>query len=205
MLNGIDISQHDSSIDWSKVKNSGKVDFAIIRAGYGRVTCQKDSCFDKNYTEAKKQKLPLGVYWYSYATSVSDAKAEAKTCLECVGESELDLPIYYTIGEREILKFGRDKVSKIVKTFLTEIEKTGHKGGIYASKSVMETLINDDIKSKYSVWMAHAGKNGTTLNKTTYSGLMDLWQYSWKGKVDGVSEDVHLNRCYLDIDTAKKR
>jgi len=38
---GIDVSKHQGTIDWSKVK--GNVDFAIIRAGYGKLISQKDA------------------------------------------------------------------------------------------------------------------------------------------------------------------
>lgn len=204
MLNGIDVSVHNGSIDWNKVKNSGKVDFAIIRAGYGKVASQKDPKFEYNYKFAKDAGLKVGLYWYSYATSVSDAKAEAKVCLECIGKPTLDLPIYYDIEDKKTLNLGKDKVSKIAETFLTEIEKAGYKGGIYTSKSVMETLISDDIKNKYSVWVAHVGKSGAALKTTSYKGEKDIWQYSWKGKIDGISGDVDLDHCYLNLDTAKK-
>lgn len=204
MLNGIDVSKHNGSIDWNKVKNSGKVDFAIIRAGYGKVASQKDEQYIININGATKVGLKVGLYWYSYATSVSDAKAEAKVCLECIGEPTLGLPIYYDIEEKKTLSLGKDKVSKIAETFLAEIEKAGYKGGIYASKSAMETLIGDDIKNKYSVWVAHVGKDGATLKSTSYKGKKDIWQYSWKGKIDGISGDVDLDHCYLDLDSAKK-
>lgn len=41
-MNGIDVSKHNGAIDWAKVKASG-VEFAIIRAGYGKVIGQKDA------------------------------------------------------------------------------------------------------------------------------------------------------------------
>ena len=36
-IHGIDVSQHQGSIDWRKVKASG-IQFAMLRAGYGAVS-----------------------------------------------------------------------------------------------------------------------------------------------------------------------
>lgn len=46
-MKGIDVSKHNGVIDWAKVKTSG-VDFAIIRAGYGKTISQKDTPFKRN-------------------------------------------------------------------------------------------------------------------------------------------------------------
>lgn len=81
MLKGIDVSEHQGKIDWSAVKSSG-VDFAIIRAGYGREISQKDKQFENNYAGCKASGIPVGAYWYSYATSAEAAKLEAQVCLE---------------------------------------------------------------------------------------------------------------------------
>lgn len=45
MKNGIDVSKHNDNIDWRSVKQSGKVDFAILRAGYGKSIPQKETKF----------------------------------------------------------------------------------------------------------------------------------------------------------------
>ena len=77
MSKGIDVSKHNGTIDWAKVKASGKVDFAIIRAGYGKSISQKDAQFERNYAGAKAAGLPVGAYWYSYALTPAEAEAEA--------------------------------------------------------------------------------------------------------------------------------
>ena len=74
--NGIDVSKWQGSIDWQKVENDG-VDFAIIRKGYGKESPTKiDKKFDENYRNAKSVGIPVGVYHYSYADSVEDARKE---------------------------------------------------------------------------------------------------------------------------------
>lgn len=71
-IKGIDVSQYQGNIDFAKVKAAG-VMFAIIRAGFGKYTSQKDPYFEQNYKNAKAAGLDVGVYWYSYATSTADA------------------------------------------------------------------------------------------------------------------------------------
>ena len=44
-IHGIDVSQHQGSIDWRKVKASG-IQFAMLRAGYGASTV--DGEFERN-------------------------------------------------------------------------------------------------------------------------------------------------------------
>ena len=74
ILKGIDVSYAQGVIDWEKVKASGLVDFAILRAGYGRETTQVDTQFERNYAACKRLGIPVGVYWYSYATTAAEAE-----------------------------------------------------------------------------------------------------------------------------------
>lgn len=66
-MKGIDVSVHNGNIDWNKVKADG-IEFAILRAGFGRLEKQKDEKFEQNYAEAKAAGIPVGAYWYSYLT-----------------------------------------------------------------------------------------------------------------------------------------
>lgn len=198
MTNGIDISKHNGKVNWEKLT----VDFAILRAGYGKLDSQKDERFEENYSGAKKQKIPIGTYWYNYAVTAAEAAEEAKACLACIKGKNFELPVYYDIEEEKVLKLGKTRVSAIARAFLTEVEKAGYTVGIYATKSTLETLVADDIKEKYSVWLAHVGKGGAALSKTSYKGKYDIWQYGWKGKIDGISGEVDLDHCY--VETANK-
>ena len=65
MTTGIDVSVHNGTIDWGKAAK--KIDFAILRAGFGSVATQKDKNFDKNYNGCQKNGVKVGAYWYCYA------------------------------------------------------------------------------------------------------------------------------------------
>ena len=61
MTKGIDVSVHQGNIDWNKVKNDS-IEFAIIRAGYGRNLSQKDAQFENNYAGCKTNAISVGAY-----------------------------------------------------------------------------------------------------------------------------------------------
>ena len=190
MLKGIDISYHNGEIDFSKVKS--QVDFIIMRSGYGKKTTDsKEVKFDIYYEEAKKNNIPIGTYWYSYANTPEEALVEAQTFLNKVKGKKFEYPIFYDVEEKSILNQGKEIVSKIIKTFLEEVEKNGYLVGLYSSASYLENLVDDEIKDKYIIWVAQWGKN---IDKPKYNGKWDIWQYSSKGHIDGVqSQNVDLD------------
>ena len=99
MKNGIDVSRHKGVIDWKLVKNSNAVDFAIIRAGYGKSASQKDTMFERNYAGCIENNIPVGAYWYSYAASVEDAKKEAEVCISVLNGRKFEYPVYFDVEE----------------------------------------------------------------------------------------------------------
>ena len=98
---GIDVSKHNGVIDWEAVKASGKVEFAILRAGYGKLVSQKDVQFERNYSECKRLGIPVGVYWYSYAITPAEATAEALTFLKIIDGKQFEYPVWFDIEERK--------------------------------------------------------------------------------------------------------
>lgn len=198
-LLGIDVSKWQGKIDWKKVKADG-VQFAILRAGYGRELSQKDVTFEDNYKGCKANGIPCGIYWYSYATSPEDAVKEAKTCLEAIKGKQFEFPIYFDLEEKKQFDLGKEACTAIVKAFLETVEKAGYWVGLYMSKSYLETYITEDVRNRYAVWVAHYG-----VSKTTYKGQFGMWQKSSTGKVKGISGDVDLNECYIDYPAEIKK
>lgn len=189
MINGIDVSEHQGTIDWTKVST----DFVMIRAGYGREISQKDKFFETNYSGCKIRGIPCGTYWYSYAMTTEEAVKEAKVCLEVIKGKKFEFPVYFDIEEKKTLALGMEKCSAIAAAFLEIIEKAGFWAGIYSSKSNLENYISEQIRSRYAVWVAHYG-----VAKTNYSGNFGIWQKSNTGTVPGISGNVDLDECYVD-------
>lgn len=193
--NGIDVSEHQGSIDWDKVNT----DFVILRAGYGREIAQKDKQFENNYKGCKAENIPCGAYWYSYATTLEEAKKEAAVCLEVLKDKQFEYPIFFDIEENKQFMLGKSACSEIVKTFLETVEKAGYFVGIYSSQSKLEAYINEELRKRYAVWVAHYG-----VSRTTYKGDFGMWQKSSEGKIAGISGNVDLNECYIDYPTIIK-
>ena len=196
-MKGIDVSVHNGNIDWQKVKNAG-IDFAILRAGYGRLASQKDERFEQNYSGAKAAGIPIGAYWYSYAMSEDEARLEADVFLSIIKGKQFEFPVYYDVEEKKQFALGKEKVSAIMRAFLERVEAAGYFVGLYGSASSLTTHTADDIKSRYTIWLAH------WVNQTSYGGAYGIWQHSEKGRVDGINGNVDLDIGYKDFPTIIK-
>lgn len=196
-MKGIDVSVHNGNIDWQKVKNAG-IDFAILRAGYGRLASQKDERFEQNYSGAKAAGIPIGAYWYSYAMSEDEARLEADVFLSVVKGKQFEFPVYYDVEEKKQFDLGKEKVSAIMRAFLERVEAAGYFVGLYGSASSLTTHTSDDIKSRYTIWLAH------WVNQTSYGSAYGIWQHSEKGRVDGINGNVDLDIGYKDFPTIIK-
>ena len=91
-MKGIDVSKHNGTIDFQKVRNSG-IEFAMIRAGFGSDTV--DTYFHRNVKEAQKHGIKCGVYWFSYAYTPQMAKKEAQKCIDTIKSYKLDYPVAF--------------------------------------------------------------------------------------------------------------
>ena len=187
--NGIDVSKHQGVIDWDKVKASGQVDFAILRAGFGKESNQIDVQFERNYSECRRLGIPCGAYWYSYAKTAAEAEQEAALCLSVLAGKQFEYPIAFDIEEQASLQ----NADALCQAFCSALESAGYYAAIYTFKSALESCIGDDIKSRYDVFLSHVD-----VSKSSYAGHYGLWQYSWKGSVSGIVGEVDLDYAYQD-------
>ena len=191
-LKGIDVSEHQGVIDWAKVAKDG-VQFAILRAGYGREMSQKDKYFEQNYAAAKAAGIPVGAYWYSYADSMARAKEEAKTCLKVLEGKTFELPIFFDQEyEKSILALSTKTRTDIVLKFLETVKATGRKVGLYSSTNFITTKLQADRLTAYPLWIAEYG------SKLHYPGTVWAWQYTSKGRVSGIKGNVDCNHGYFE-------
>ncbi len=124
-MKGIDVSVHNGAIDWNKVKAAG-IQFAILRAGYGRVASQKDKQFENNYAGVKAAEIPVGAYWYSYAITPDEARLEAQVCLEILKGNQFEFPIFFDQEEKKTLDTGNANCSAMIHAFCEVLEKAGY-------------------------------------------------------------------------------
>ena len=187
----IDISEWNGDINFSKVKSAG-ITCVIIRAGYGKDPNQEDNEFQKYYKQAKAAGLNVGAYWYSYATSVDAAKAEVRNCMKTIQGKEFDLPVFLDVEEYRQAVLPRRTLTDIISTFCDGVKGYGFDVGMYSAKSMLvDSAYPDELASKYLIWMAAPNNSYNELPP-----FVDIHQYSWTGKVDGISEKVDMNYIY---------
>ena len=198
---GIDVSNHQGTVDWNKVKAAG-IDFAILKVGpvYGK----PDDSFERNATECERLSIPYGVYYYSYARSVEDANKEADRTLAWLGVHHPSLPVYYDLEDNYILQdpyFSKDKLAQIAQAFCNRMEAVGFKSGIYANLNWLNNYLDSPSLSGYDHWVAQYNW------RCDYAGSYNFWQYSSSGNVPGVNGRCDMNYCFngsfLNVDDSK--
>lgn len=192
---GIDVSKHNGTINWSLLKDF--IDFAIIRAGYGRLASQKDIKFESNYQGCKDNNIPCGAYWYSYASSVAEIQTEAKVFLEVIKGKQFEYPVYLDIEEQSQASLSSTTINAMIKAFCTILEDNGYFVGVYSYDSFF-SKVSSDVQSRYSLWVANTSRTPQTAK--AYA----IHQHSFKGSISGITGAVDLDNCYVDFPTIIK-
>lgn len=199
MVKIIDISKHNGSIDFARVKADG-ISGVIIRAGFGRLITQKDPTFETYYANAKAAGLNVGAYWYSYADNPTDAKTEAAVFLEAIKGKQFELPVYYDIEEEKHVAMGKTMCTAMVAAFCGALEAAGYFAGIYSFDSFFGSNLTAEVQARYSCWVARVENV-----KPTYCKSYAMHQYTWKGVVKGISGAVDVSYCYKDFPSIIKK
>ena len=193
---GIDVSKYQPSINWSSVKASG-VDFVIIRCGYRGASTGaliEDPYFKSHIKGAKNAGLKVGVYFFSTALNEAEAVEEASMCAALCSGYGLSYPVFLDVESSS--RPGYNTLSPAERTaniqaFCKTIGSAGYKAGLYANKTWLTEKINTSSLS-CKIWLAQYNSSGPT-----YSGRYDIWQYTSKGHVDGISGNVDMNKSFL--------
>lgn len=212
MTKGIDVSKYQGLIDWEKVKADG-INFAMIRATLGWDNDnQIDPQLHNNARGCEANGIPFGFFHYSFAENAEDAKKEAAFFLRNIKAYKPTMPVVFDFEEafqvggvkngKTYAGFSLELQLSIIEAFLGEIEKAGYFGMLYMSKSALQRLYDyapERIK-KFAIWVAHVD-----VLATSYTGKYGIWQYSWKGNVNGISVPVDMNYCYVDYPSIIKK
>ena len=201
-LKVIDVSAHNGTILWKNVK--GKVDAAILRAGYrgygSAGTLAEDKRFRVNAANANALNIPIGAYWLSQALNEKEAEEEAAYLVKLLKPFRIAYPVYLDSEYCEQNANGRgDRITKTQRTknalaFLKAVAAAGYTAGLYCAENWFTAEIDGDAirKAGYTIWCARlAGKPRI--------GNHDAWQYTWTAKIPGVPGDVDMSEFYRDF------
>ena len=193
---GIDVSKWNGGIDWNAVKNSG-VSYVIIRCGYRGSTTGaliEDPMFRSNIKGAQNAGLKVGIYFFTQAVNEVEAVEEASMVLGLIQGYNISYPVFLDVessgGRADGISV--DTRTAVCKAFCQTIQNSGYRAGIYANKTWFTTHIKTASLTNFKIWLAQYAA-APTYTATKY----DMWQYSSKGKVSGISGNVDMNISYL--------
>ena len=193
-VKGIDVSSYQGDIDWAAVKASG-IDFAMIRAGYRGATRGKlneDSKFADNYTGAKDAGVKVGIYFFSQATSVTEAEEEAGYVLQLLQNKSVDYPVVFdweqtsVDGSRTADATG-EQITSYASAFCKKIAKAGYTAGVYFNRSLGYNYYDLEQLKDFEFWLAEYR------SVPAFYYNFGLWQYSDNAQVQGIDAAVDIN------------
>ena len=180
MIKGIDISDHQGVVDFSRMKQD--VDFIILRCSYGQ---KADARFKRNLAECERLNIPYGVYHYSYALTLDYAMREADLTLSLIKGHNPVMGVWFDMEDADQYKKKHGMPSKNALTdmcvaFCDKIKAAGYETGVYASLSWFTSML-DDSRLRYRHWVAQWA------SRCRYKGVIDMWQYTNKTSAGGRS------------------
>lgn len=224
LAKGVDTSKHNHNkdsegnllpLDWNGIKAAG-FDFAILRLGYmgsGNIG-QVDPAFEMDYAAAKEAGLDVGAYFYSYAYTVEDARAEAEFALTLLEGKTFEYPIYFDIEDESQMGLDRQLLTDICVEFCSILQEHGYYASIYTNNTWLSTLLQKDkLATLFDIWYARYDSLNYAINddawEESFGDQMVMWQFSATGQIEGLdlgttNDYIDLNYVYKDYPTLIK-
>lgn len=202
---GIDVSEWQGNIDWTKVKKSD-IDFAFVRISYG--LNHYDYIYESNMIKAEQAGVPVGTYVYSTALSAETALKEAQYAIEKMQGYKVSYPVVFDLEYAKASNLSPKKVSQMALAFCNEVRKAGYYPMVYCNTNWYDNYIDWSLLSGIDVWIARYGDTIQAPDKDRYN--YTIWQCtdgntesglnSTSGLVAGIpaGNDVDVNFGYVD-------
>lgn len=202
-VQGIDVSHWQGSIDWSRVKASGKR-FVFIKATEGK--SYRDQEFLSNVNGARLAGMLVGAYHFVNAVTVADAKLEAANFVSRLqaagGASRFELPPVMDY-ENNPGNLSRSVIDAIALAFLQEVERlSGRKPIVYTGNGFAQNF--SSALSGYDLWIARYSNTRVPDDAPAWK-TWHFWQYTDSGQVDGIRGGVDVNVYRGTLDELKAR
>ena len=202
---GIDVSEWQGNIDWTKVKKSD-IDFAFVRISYG--LNHYDYIYESNMIKAEQAGVPVGTYVYSTALSAETALKEAQYAIEKMQGYKVSYPVVFDLEYAKASNLSPKKVSQMALAFCNEVRKAGYYPMVYCNTNWYDNYIDWSLLSGIDVWIARYGDTIQAPDKDRYN--YTIWQCtdgntesglnSTSGLVAGIpaGNDVDMDFGYVD-------
>lgn len=194
----IDVSTYNGDIDWNAVKAAG-VDYAIIRVGYrgyGTARLVQDRRFEQNMGGAINAGIRVGAYIVTQAVNTEEAVEEASFIVEKCRGYNVTLPLAIDVEwagnsyeEGRANSISASTRTDVINAFARTVMNSGYIAMAYANKDWFENKIySGNLFSSCKIWLAQYRNT-----EYTYGGRVNMWQYTSKGRVDGINGDVDIS------------
>lgn len=233
LAKGVDVSvwQHKKDanenylpLNWNAIHDAG-FDFAILKAGSTPRTTEsngeqvtkggKDPVFEMNYHAAKKAGMELGVYFYTYATTLNQVKEDANLLLSWLDGKQLEYPVYFDLEDSSLTALDKETLTEFCITFLSILQENGYYGALYSNNDWLVNHLNTAaLKSAFDIWYARYPSTqdviptaSFTWNTSSYGEQLGMWQYTSRGVIDTIGDDIRFdfNYVYRDYPSIIKR
>ncbi len=200
VLRGVDVSSFQKEVDWAKVAASG-IDFAILRAGYRGYTTgalMTDDYFEANFLGASGAGLTVGVYVYSQAVNVDEALEEAEFVLAALDGKAVNGPVVFdweSTGKANARTndISASTVCDCAVAFCERVKAAGYEPMVYMNRYDAYRKYDLTRMTDYPIW--YAGEYNGAYPRFIYD--YSIWQYTDKGKVDGISGNVDMDLWFF--------
>lgn len=188
---GVDVSWWNGfDIDWQKVREAG-VEFAMIRAGRG--AGKVDETAEGNAKRAHAAGVGVGYYWFSYAATADEARAEADAL--CNEVERIGVPVTYPLAfdyeyDSEEKAPPQESIVEIARAFLARVKERGYYPINYTNIDYLGRGF-DQLTDEYDTWLAHWCTSAPGRD-------CGIWQYTSTGSVTGIPGNVDINRSMKD-------
>ncbi len=199
---GVDVSKYQGTINWESVKAAG-IDFAMVRIGYRGYgtagTLKADDYYARNLEEAKKAGIDVGVYFFSQAVNETEAEEEAEFVIGLLDGYEIQLPVVY---DPELIRDDVARTDEVTGeqftantiAFCEKIKEAGYQPMIYSNMVWESELFDLKQLEDYPIWYA----DYEPVPQTPYH--FQMWQYTEKGTVDGITGIVDRNVWFVPVE-----
>ena len=201
---GLDVSYHNISVDWNKVKAAG-IDFVIIRIGSSK---EKDPKFEEFYAGAKAAGLDVGAYFYTYSLDAAGAKKDAELTIKWLAGKTFEYPIFYDVEDYAPWDYypselPEETLMAMCSTYMSTLIDADYYPGLYTNNHFLYEKYNQEkILTLYDVWYA---RYPASIDGYDYSDTYSMWQYTYQGTLDGINGICDLNMAYKDYPSIIKK
>lgn len=191
MARGITVSKYQGEIDWKKVAEDD-VSFAMIRLGY---LDSPDPTFDRNMREAAANGVDAGIYLYSQALTVDEARKEAEYTVKNAISYRVTYPVVIDLESQYLLDSGlsRQELTDIANAFCKTVQDAGYYPMIYVNDNWLKNYI-DPAQIPYDIWYGRY----KDLTMEEIPDHVGIWQSTATGNVDGIAGNVCLEFAFQD-------